>query len=1029
MKLRLKTWLLSGLLTYPIYLFSQVNQAPPANIQAVLHGTIIDSTTKAPVSGATVQIIGTTHSVISNSFGKFEFVTGQKLPFELKITSVGYKKIQIEVTNDNIIIPIAEASNNLNDIVVVGYGTQKKSDITGSIATVPKENLSLGTPSLDNMLEGSTSGIQVTQSSGQPGASATIRIRGGNSITAGNEPLYVIDGFPFYNDNTSTQGSVNSNSSAQGLNALATINPSDIESIEILKDASATAIYGSRGANGVVLITTKQGKKNHDNVTYSTYAGQQQIRKELPLLNGTQFAQLTNGIKASQGLGPYYTDEQVDSFGSGANWQSAAFRKAPIQSHTISLSGGDEKSTYNISGNYFNQNGILLNSGFKRYALRTNYTRKISDKFKIALNATESESIQSGSSGTNISSILYTPPTVAIKNNDGSYNTENAFSSTPGNPIQDLLLNINNTDVFRALGNVYGEYEIIPGLKAKVSAGADVINTKQNQFSPSNTSQGYATNGSASIGNNKSVTWLNENTLTYSKSLSNQYFDVLIGYTTQTSTDNFSTAGSQNFINNLTGYNSLQAGSVAVLPTSGSDSWALDSWLARINYSLFNKYNFTVTGRADGSSRFGENNKWGYFPSAGFAWNTKRENFLKNADAVSNLKVRLSAGTAGNQEIGEYQSLVTLSPTNYFFNGSVQTGFAPTSLGNPDLKWEKTSQYDLGIDIGLWNNRVNLTADAYYKKTTNLLINVPVQVSSGYSSELENVGSLSNKGFELNLNTYNIDSKNFKWNTSVTFSLNRNKVLDLNGQQSFFAQIPDAYSDLLYKLSPVIIKVGSPLGTIWGYKTSGIIQSNEDISKIPTLGTEQAGDRKYIDLDGNGTIDANDKTNIGNVQPKFIYSFSNTFTYYNFDLSIFFQGSYGNKVYNLLQEELELTNLGQNASTTLLQRWTPANPSNSVPRASYSPVAQVIDRYMQDGSYLRLKNISLGYNFSLNTAHSILAKQIRVYASAQNLLTFTHYNGYDPEVNTFGQNNLLQGIDFGAYPSTKTFLIGANITF
>ncbi len=998
-------------------------------INSRLEGTVTDSVTKQPIAGVSLRIKGITHEVSTDQHGHFTFVTGQKFPYTLIVSYVGYKTKEVVADGSPLNILLAENIAQLNDVVIVGYGTQKKGEITGSISTVAKENLKLAASSLDNVLEGSVPGIQVTQSSGQPGASATVRIRGGNSITAGNEPLYVIDGFPFYNDNTSTQGSINPNSSAQGLNALSTINPSDIESIEVLKDASATAIYGSRGANGVVLITTKQGKKGHDEVSYNVYAGSQQVRKELPLLDATQFAQLTNDIKASQGLPAYYTTAQVNAFGTGADWQSAALHRAPIQSHTISVSGGDEKSTYNISGNYFNQDGVLLNSDFKRYAVRANYGRNVSDKFKIGLTATASQSIQSGTSGTNISGILYTPPTIPIKNPDGSYNTVNPFSSTPGNPIQDLLQNINQTNAFRVLGNFYGEYEIIPGLKAKVSIGADIINAVQNQFSPSTTSGGYATNGIANTGANRTTTWLNENTLTYNKKFTNQSFNVLVGYTTQKSTGNFVTAGSENFITNLTGYNSLQAGSVPLVPTSGSYSWALDSWLARINYTLFNKYNFTVTARADGSSRFGENNKWGYFPSAGFSWNVKQEDFLKQVNDVSNLNLRLSAGTTGNQEIGEYQSLVTLSPTNYFFNNTVQTGFAPTSLGNPNLKWEKTAQYDAGIDLGLWDNRVSFSADAYYKKTTNLLISVPVQLSSGYAADLENVGAVENKGLEFALNTDNIKSGDFKWKTAATFSLNRNKVLSLNGQTSFFAQIPDAYSDLLFKLSPVIVKVGEPLGTIWGYKSAGIIQTGDDISKLPTFGTQQAGDRKYQDLNNSGTIDANDKTNLGNNQPKFLYSFSNTFTYKNFDLVVFFQGSYGNKVYNLLQEELELTNLGQNASTSLLDRWTPTNPSNTIPRASNSPVAQVLDRYMQDASYLRLKNISLGYTFAPSVAHKILAKQVRIYVSAQNLLTITHYTGYDPEVNTFGQNNLLQGIDFGAYPSVKTFLAGLNINF
>jgi TonB-linked SusC/RagA family outer membrane protein len=1027
-KIRLRNTLLKlTLLFMPFGVWAQ--NATDATIKSRLFGKVLDSATKQPIIGAVIKIQGTTHAVASGQKGEFSFITGQRFPYILEVSFVGYITKQVTATGSPVEISLKENQSQLNDVVIVGYGTQKKKELTGSIATVPKENLNQPVASVDNLLEGAAPGIQITQSSGQPGASATVRIRGGNSITAGNEPLYVIDGLPFYNDNTSTQGSINPNSSAQGLNALSTINPSDIESIEVLKDASATAIYGSRGANGVIIVTTKKGKRGHNDVNYSVYAGQQQIRNKLSLLDGTQFAQLTNDIQASQGLQPYYTADQVNTFGKGYDWQSAAFRKAPIQSHNISVSGGDEKSTYAFSGNYFDQEGILLNTGLKRISVRSNYTRNVSDHFKVGLNATASQSNQHGNSGTNISSILFNPPAVAIKNADGSYNLNNPFAATPGNPINDLLVTVNQTDAFRALGDFYAEYEVVPGLKAKVSIGGDVINTRQDQFNPTSSSSGYATNGLASIGANKVSTWLNENTLTYSKTFNKHSFTILAGYTTQTSTGVFNTSGSENFISSLSGFNSLQGGSVPLIPTSGQYSWTLNSWLARINYSYLGRYNFTVTGRADGSSRFGANNKWGYFPSAGFSWNAKDEAFLKSVHGISTLNLRLSAGATGNQEIGEYQSLVTLSPTNYFFNNTVQTGFAPNNLGNPDLKWEKTAQYDVGVDLGLWDNRVNFTADAYYKKTTNLLINVPVQVTSGFSSELENIGSVENRGLELALTTDNVRSDDFKWKTSASISFNRNKVLDLGGQQMFYAQVADAYSDLIYKLSPVVVKVGSPLGTIWGYKTNGIIQSGDNLSQTPQLGTQQAGDRKYVDINHDGVIDANDKTNLGSVQPKFLYSFSNTFNYKRFDLFVFFQGSYGNKIYNLLQEQLELTNLGQNASSALLNRWTPTNASSTIPRASYSPVAQVIDRYLQDGSYLRLKNISLGYNFNPAAAHKVLAKQIRLYVSAQNLLTLTHYKGYDPEVNTFGQNNLLQGIDFGAYPSSKTFLAGASITF
>jgi len=1023
-----------ALLIIPYTVFAQT-EVPLINSR--LEGIVVDSTTKQPITGVTLRIKGVTHSVSTGSDGRFTFITGQKLPYILIVSFIGYKTKEVYATGSPVNIQLSDKVSQLNDVVIVGYGTQKKSDITGAISSIPKDNLKQVSSSVDNLLRGGAPGVDVTQSSGAPGASASVRIRGGNSITGGNEPLYVIDGFPIYNDNTAISSSAGTGAS---VNALSTINPSDIESIEVLKDASATAIYGSRGANGVVIITTKKGKRGTNDVTYQGYYGIQKISREIPLLDGSQWASLRNDILASSGQQPSFTPAQVAAFGQGTNWQDAAFRTAPVQNHELTLSGGDEKSRYNISGNYFDQEGILLNTDFKRYSLRYNYDRDISTKFHVGINATTTYSISEGAasniaanslnSPNVITNIITTPPILPVKDANGNY-VLNPYSTTPSNPIQDLLSIVNQTKVNRTLGNLFGEYTLAPGLKAKVSIGADLLSSKSNFYAPSYTGDGYSTLGYATVGASTSNSWLDENTLTYTTTIHKDHdINVLVGYTTQYFDNESFTAGSKDFVSNITTYNSLQSGSQILTPTSNAYSWALDSYLARVNYSYQHKYNLTVSARADGSSRFGSGNKWGYFPSAGFSWNAGEEDFIKSVPVISNLKVRLSAGETGNQQIGEYQSLALYSPFNYTFNNTQTVGLAQTQLANSDLKWEKTAQYDGGIDLGVLDNRINLVFDAYYKKTTNLLLDVPVPLSSGYSQSLQNIGSVENKGIELGINTDNITRSGFTWKTSLVYSLNRNKVLSLgNGETSFFPTLP---SSTLGLLQPEIIKVGLPLGTFWGYKTEGIFQNAAQIAEYATLNSKantKPGDVRYQDLNNDGVITTADKTNLGSVQPKFTGGLTNTFTYKGVDLVVFLQGSYGGQIYNALRQQLDITNLSQNAWGEIADRWTPTNPSNTIPRASNNPVAQMSSQFIENDSYLRLKNLVLGYTFTNDFIKSIHAKQLRLYVAAQNLATWTKYTGYDPEVNSFEQNNTAQGIDYGAYPNYRTYLLGLSVTF
>ncbi|MFV5683816.1 SusC/RagA family TonB-linked outer membrane protein [Flavobacterium sp. GB2R13] len=1036
-KLNIYTWLCILLISVGI----NAQETKPL-IQSKLDGKVIDQITNEPIIGASVTIKGTTHSVTTDAEGKFYFQTGQKFPYTLIVSYIGYKKAEVIVDGSPTIINLKQDLQELNELVVVGYGTQKRKDITGAVSSVPKANLNQVTSSADNLLRGAVSGVVVTQSSGQPGASSSVRIRGGNSITAGNEPLYVIDGVLIYNDNNN--GTAGVAFSGAGINVLSTINPNDIESIEVLKDASATAIYGSRGANGVVLITTKKGIKGQDSISFQTYFGTQRISKKLDLLDASQWASLRNDVQASIGQAPSFSPAQIEALktSGGYDWQSAAFRNAPVQNHQLTFSGGDDRSRYVVSSAYFNQKGIVIGSDFKRISLRANYERNYSQAFKFGVNANYSNSISNGIGSTGggrnpnaLVSVLLTAPVVPIKNADGSYNvTNNPYATSVNgyipNPINDLENTTNETKINRILTSLFGEYKINKELTAKVAVSGDVINTKQNYYAPSNTTTGASTKGLASVGYRLVSSVLNENTLNYNTRFGEDHkFSALAGYTLQYTQGEVVNAGANTFVNDANAYNALQDG-VAVKPYSDAFESVLKSWLTRVNYSYKGRYNFTVSARADGSSRFGSKSLWGYFPSAGFSWNITEEDFAKNIKGVTEAKFRLSAGTTGNQEIGNYLSLASIGSVNYAFGGTVQTGLAPTRLANPDLRWEKTTQYNAGLDLSLLDRKVNFVFDVYYKKTNDLLINVPVPLTSGFATVLQNIGGVVNKGIEIGLITENLKTENFSWNSNFVFSTNQNKVVEIgNGVKQFFPVVPNGS---LLQQQPVTVKVGEPLGTFWGYKTNGIFQTQEQINtqpKINSLANTKVGDRKYVDTNGDGIISAADKGSLGSSQPKFVGSFSNTIYYNNFDLNFSFQGSYGGKIFNALNQQLEISTLGTNAAATLEDRWTTTNPSNEIPRASSSPLGIVSERYVEDASFLRLKTITLGYTLPKSLSSKIGTKSIKVYVSAENLITWTKYTGYDPEVSSYEQNNLYPGIDFGAYPNSKTFITGLNVTF
>lgn len=1002
-----------------------------------LKGVVTDSRTQEPIIGATVALkSGKTlvGGVVTDYDGKFALRIN-KLPAVVVVSFAGYNTEEIdvyEVSDEELAIPLGENFNSLNEVVVVGYGTQKRKALTGSVATVKNDALLQTSTSLDNILGGSVAGLDATSSSGQPGAAVNIRIRGGNSINAGNEPLYVIDGVLIYNSTSSTDTGVSFANA--NVNPLAAINPADIESIEVLKDVSASAIYGSRGANGVIIVTTKNGNKGkgHVKIDYGYNVGISNVHKKLDLMDARQWGDLylelaTDAQKAAAGITP----EVVRSWGSGTNWQDALFRTAVSQQHQLSVSGGSAVDRFLLSANYTDQNGIIQATDFTRFGARINYERDLLKNLTVGLKTNFAKSTQRGSytfsGNTNsmsglLEQALRTSPAVPIYNADGTYNYANPFETgdfvrnglTP-NPIADLNEVEAETKVDNALLSAFASWEIVKGLRLRVQGSANIINTRQNFFGPATSVAGFNTNGFGSIGSKRWESDQLEATLTWHKNWKGIHeLEVLGGYTYQQEKSERAIAASANFANDNLTYHSLQSGVQLIEPTSEFVTSVLYSGIGRINYSLFDRYHLTATLRADGSSRFAKNNKWGWFPSLGFSWNIDEEKWLKGVKWIEDLKLRASIGTVGNQEIGDYRFLSDYVATHYYFgDGQRNTGYYRSALGNNDLKWETTTSYDLGLDFSILRGRVGFVFDFYHKKTRDLLLNKPVELTTGFSSQLSNVGNVTNRGVEFAVNAAIIQTKDLTWNASAHIAHNKNKVTSLGSQTEIIN-------------GNTILRVGESLGTYYGWVFDGVVQHGDDLSSVPSPSNKprvEYGDAKYVDQNGDGKVDQqSDRVVLGSAQPKFTYGFASQLRYKNWDLSFNFQGSYGNKLYNALQHALESPTINYNVSTKLLDRWTDENPSTSVPRAyALNQGSSYLDsRYIEGASYLRLKNIQLGYNFKPRFNNGT-ALNIYLYASAQNLITITHYSGFDPEYSGY--------TDSGTYPLARTFTFGIRLSY
>ena len=1015
--------------------------------QTTLTGRITDARTGEPLIGASLVPKSSKElGAVTDIDGNFKLVTNVELPLTLSVQFIGYRSQEVDVydTSEPIDIQLIDASDRINEVVIIGYGAQKRLELTSSISTVGQDLLNQSVGSVENALQGAVAGLNVATTSGQPGAVSNIRIRGGNSITGGNEPLYVIDGLIVYNDIAST--STGASGSDAALDPLSFLNPNDIERIEVLKDVSATAIYGTRGANGVIIITTKKGSHGKNNISYSGTFGWSKAAKTLDFLNAQQFTELYNELTPNAPLAAPTASH---------DWQDAALRTAFSQEHQISFTGGDEVSRYTISGGYKDQKGIIIGTDLKRYTGRINYERNILKNLLIGVNATGAYSNLEGlrnvdhdNSGQTAKwaanswmSALITPQTQAIYNADGSFN----YSPTPisqdlfirdgqtvvGNPISDLYNIKTSTSNTRVIANAFAEWEVIKNLKLKANIGADLSNTKQNNYSPSYTTTGLEHNGVASVGDNRTNVWQAEFTASYDNTFKRlHHINVLGGYTTQrTDRSGFATTV-RNFANDDTGYDNLSAGSDLYRSTSDRIISTLQSVLGRVNYSFDSRYNASLTLRADGSSRFAKDHKWGWFPSAGFSWNIDKEKFIHLGKQVDFLQLRLSAGIVGNQEIGDYQFAATVSPTEtpFIYNGQETVAYYIVNKANPDLKWEKTASYNIGISSGFFQNRLNVTLDAYYKKTSDLLLQVPVEGVTGYATALRNAGSVTNKGIELEIGAVLIDRKDLKWNVNGNIAHNKNEVTSLGQATSI---IPSIGGATLGYISPLIVAVGEPLGTFYGYKFAGIVQSEEQAATLTpqTINKLEPGNPYYEDVNGDGVVNTEDQTILGNAQPKFTYGLNTTLKYKQFDLLIAIAGSYGNKLYNGLATRLTKGSTYYNSLAVVADRWTPTHPSNEIQKASNDLTVVSDSRYVENASYLRVKNIQLGYTFPV--PQITRDARLRLYLSLQNFFTITNYSGYDPEGGRNGaseQSGIYQGIDMATYPTAKTVQLGINVT-
>ena len=984
-------------------------------------GVVTDSAGE-PIPGANVVQKGTTNGTVTDLDGKYTLDVPNNAT--LVVSFIGYTTQEVKVGSQSVLnVSLAEEAIGLNEVVAIGYGYVKKKDLTGAVSTVSADDMVMGgtVSNAAQALQGKTAGVQVSQSSKAPGGTISVRVRGSNSISSTNEPLYVVDGFP----------------SSEGLN----INPNDIESMQILKDASATAIYGARGANGVVLITTKRGKAGENKISYSGYMGAQKIDNPFTFINAKDYMNLQNAlyqeIEGQEGNpNGAYTPSQLQS-DVDTDWLKETTRVGLVHDHNIQFRGGTEKTKVLTSLGFYQQEGVLKNTDFNRISGRINVDQTINDYIKAGatMYAHREQSNYQMYSGSIVNSnvllsIMDYDPTVKPYNEDGSY------GRVPGgrgdNPLANLLERKNDMTNDKFNGTAFLEVHPFEGFTAKATAGVELLNNFKGTYLPKSTYQGEIEGGVATTYDFRATRQVFEGILNYMKTFNNMHdLNVMLGYSYEKYNSEYRQTEAKGFSTDLFQWNNLSAASTKDIMSNKTEN-ILASFFGRVNYTFKDKYLATVTVRRDGSSRFGVNNHWGTFPSGSLAWRASEEDFIKNLNLFSNLKVRAGYGVTGNERIGDYASYALISTNRITLDGSSNkpgTHLNQSSPENASLKWETTSQYNVGVDMGFFDNRLSVTLDGYWKKTEDLLLKVSLPYYTGFTSGQRNIGAIQNRGFEIDITSHNLTG-DFTWDTKFNLAVNRNKVLDLGSSTDIYitsSKPMGTVSEEAY----AVVREGESLGSLFGYKYIGVLQEGETYAPQPN---SKPGDPKFEDVNKDGKIDSDDRTIIGNANPDVIFGLTNNFAWKGFDLSIFFQGSIGNDLLNMTRMNLEWKR-----TPDALNRWTPMNTNTDIPRNGfyYSQYGGYInDHFIEDASFLRLKNLTLGYTIPFKKVVS----SCRVYFSAENLFTITGYSGWDPEVDTKANEatqsggsqqtaNAGAGLDFNAYPSTRTYTVGLNITF
>lgn len=999
-----------------------------ARIDKRISGTVTSSEDNQPLPGVSILLKGTNTGTVTDSNGKYSISipdNGGTLVFSY----VGYVTQEVAIGNNTTInITLVSDVTALEQVVVIGYGSQKREAITGAISSVSaKEVAALPVPNIAAALQGRVAGVSVTNN-GAPGEAPIVRIRGVGSISYASNPLYVIDGFP--------TGDLNS------------FDTRDIESVEVLRDASAAAIYGSRASNGVILITTKKGKRNSKlSVNVDSYWGTQSAWKQLDLLNRDQYVSYATALltNANNALPPRFANLNQPIFaGSGqtfaqtnTDWQAAMFRSAAIRQHTVSISGGNDKSRFFSSGGYFKQDGIMQGTSYERGNFRFNSDHQISKRITFGQNfavAYDSRFAENNPGGrTQIQNMMRMTPYIPVEDPTklGGYGgAEGADASDPQNPVRAAMQDINNIQTFKFLGNAYMEIEIAKFLRYKFTGGIDYVSSRNYQFNPLY-NEGFNVRNPATIGDNRNLFFspIFTNQLTFEKAFGKHNINAVAVAERQESRFIGLSAGGQfgsNTIREMTGTTNQTS-------SGGRQENILVSYLGRVSYDYANKYLLSASIRRDGSSKFAPGNKWGNFPSVSVGWRINQEDFMKDISQISELKLRASYGTMGFNGIGNYDWQVAISPNAFpVVGGNPALGAYFDRLGNVDLRWEKTAMTNIGLDLGLFDNKITLAAEYYIRKTTDLILGQPVANSLGYAQPpVVNIGSMENKGLEFVLG-YNNKFGDLTFNANANISFINNKVLSLATESSsLFSGANGDFGGI--DITRTV--VGEPIQHFYGWRTAGIFQSQAEIDAAPTQSNARPGDIRFADLNGDRVIDAGDREKLGSFLPKFTYGANFSLNYKGFDLNVFLQGVSGNQIFNgtkvIGQGMLRLFN----SQTDVLRAWTPSNTNTDVPRAVNGDPNQnsrTSDRFLENGSYMRIKNLVLGYAVPSSVLDSFAkgtVKTARVYFSAQNLLTITKYSGYDPEVGSRFNGNLTGGIDYGQFPQARTIMIGVQLGF